>query len=52
MSRQLQFTLGATFFALLVVYGGTRAYKSFAVLGMDSDPGWIARQAGSKVRVD
>ena len=52
MKRQLQFTLGAIFFALLLVYGGTRFYRSFAPLGMDSDPGWIARQVGTSVRVN
>src|SRR6185369_3628296 len=51
MKKQLQFTLGAIFFALLLVYGGTRFYRSFAPLGMDSDPGWIARRVGPSVRV-
>jgi sigma-B regulation protein RsbU (phosphoserine phosphatase) len=51
MKKQLQFTLGAILFALLLVYGGTRFYRSFAPLGMDSDPGWIARQVGTSVRV-
>jgi sigma-B regulation protein RsbU (phosphoserine phosphatase) len=51
MKKQLQFTLGAILFALLLVYGGTRFYRSFAPLGMDSDPGWIARQVGSSVRI-
>ena len=52
MRRRLQFTLGAIFFALLLVYGGARFYKGFAALGMESDPGWIARQVGTQVRVD
>jgi phosphoserine phosphatase RsbU/P len=51
MRRQLQFTLGATFFALLLVYGGVRFDRSLALLGMQSEPGWLARQAGSQVRV-
>ena len=52
MRRRLQFTLGATFFALLMVYGGVRSYRTFATLGMDSDPGWVARQVGNQVRID
>ena len=51
MRRQLQFTLGAIFFALLLVYGGVRFDRSLALLGMESEPGWLARQAGSQVRV-
>ena len=51
MRRQLQFTLGATFFALLLMYGGVRFYRSLALLRMESEPGWLARQAGSQVRV-
>jgi len=51
MRRQLQFTLGATFFALLLVYGGVRFDRSLALLGMQSEPGWLTRQAGSQVRV-
>lgn len=51
MKKQLQFTLGAIFFALLLVYGGTRFYRSFAPLGMDSDPGWVARKVGPAVLV-
>ena len=52
MRRRIQFTLGAIFFALLLVYGGVRLFRGFATLGMESDPGWVARQAGSQVRVD
>jgi sigma-B regulation protein RsbU (phosphoserine phosphatase) len=52
MRRRLQFTLGAIFFALLLVYGGARSFKGFAALGMESDPGWPARQVGTQVRVD
>ncbi len=52
MRRRLQFTFGAIFFALLLVYGGARLHKSFALLGMESDPGWVARQVGNQVRVD
>jgi len=51
MRRRLQFTLGAIFFALLLVYHGERSFKGFAALGMESDPGWVARQAGTQVRV-
>lgn len=51
MRRQVQFTLGAIFFALLLMYGGVRFYRSLALLGMESEPGWLARQAGSQVRV-
>jgi sigma-B regulation protein RsbU (phosphoserine phosphatase) len=51
MERRLQFTLGAFFFALLLMYGGVRSYRSLALLGMDSEPGWVARQVGSQVRV-
>ena len=51
MRRQIQFTLGATFFALLLVYGGVRFERSLALLGMESEPGWLSRQAGSQVRV-
>src|SRR5262245_10939050 len=52
MKRRLQFGLGAIFFALLLVYGGARLFKSFALLGMESDPGWVARQVGNQVLVD
>jgi phosphoserine phosphatase RsbU/P len=52
MRRRLKFTLGAIFFALLLVYGGARVFKGFAALGMESDPGWVARQVGTQVRVD
>src|SRR5215471_14001097 len=52
MKRRLQFALGAIFFALLLVYGGARLFKSFALLGMESDPGWVGRQVGDQVRVD
>lgn len=52
MRRRLKFTLGAIFFALLLVYGGARVFKGFAALGMESDPGWVARQVGNQVRVD
>lgn len=52
MRRRIQFTLAAIFFALLLVYGGARLFRGFATLGMESDPGWVARQAGGKVRVD
>ena len=52
MRRRLQFTLGAIFFALLLVYGGARFFRGFATLGMESDPGWVARQVGNQVRVD
>lgn len=52
MRRRLKFTLGAIFFALLLVYGGARFFKGFATLGMESDPGWVARQVGNQVRVD
>ena len=52
MRRRLKFTLGAIFFALLLVYGGARVFKGFAALGMESDPGWAARQVGNQVRID
>ncbi len=52
MRKRLQFTLGAIFFALLLVYGGARFFKGFAALGMESDPGWGAHQVGNQVRVD
>ncbi|HSB09142.1 MAG TPA: SpoIIE family protein phosphatase [Blastocatellia bacterium] len=48
----MQFTLGAVFFAFLLIYGGARFYKSFALLGMDSGPGWTIRQTGNVVRVN
>ncbi|MFY9572857.1 MAG: SpoIIE family protein phosphatase [Blastocatellia bacterium] len=51
MRRRVQFTLGATFFALSLVYGGARFYKSFAVLGMESEPGWTASQVVGQVRI-
>src|SRR5512145_1833345 len=51
MRRRVQFTLAAIFFALLLVYGGTRFFRGFATLGMKSDPGWVARQVGNQVRV-
>lgn len=52
MRKRLQFTMGAIFFALLLVYGGARFFKGYAALGMTSDPGWVARQVGNQVRVD
>ena len=52
MRRRLQFLLGAIFFALLLVYGGSRFIRGFATLGMESDPGWVARQVGNQVRID
>lgn len=52
MRSRLQFTLGAIFFALLLMYGGARFFRSLALLGMESDPGWVARQVGNQVRVD
>src|SRR5258708_218479 len=52
MRRRLQFTLGAIFFALLLVYGGGRFFKGFAALGMGSGPGWRAREGGGQGRVD
>src|SRR4029079_14419501 len=51
MRKQLQFTLGAVFFALLLMYGGARFFRSLTLLGMESDPGWAARQTGSQVLV-
>lgn len=51
MLRQVQFTLGAIFFALLLVYGGTRFYRSLGSLGMESEPGWDIRLTGSQARV-
>jgi sigma-B regulation protein RsbU (phosphoserine phosphatase) len=51
MRSRLQLTLGGIFFALLLVYGGVRFYRSLGLLGMESDPGWLARQEGSQVQV-
>jgi sigma-B regulation protein RsbU (phosphoserine phosphatase) len=51
MRRRLQFTLGAIFFAFLLIYGGKRFYNSYSLLGMESSPGWSVRQAGSQVRI-
>jgi sigma-B regulation protein RsbU (phosphoserine phosphatase) len=51
MRRRMQFTLGAIFFAFLLIYGGKRFYNSFSLLGMESSPGWTARQSGNQVRV-
>src|SRR5437588_1768477 len=51
MRRRLQFLLGAIFFALLLVYGGVRFYRSVALLDAESEPGWLARQPGSQVQV-
>ena len=51
MLRQLQFTLGAVFFALLLVYGGTRFYRSIGSLSMQSDPGWDLQLIGNQARV-
>jgi sigma-B regulation protein RsbU (phosphoserine phosphatase) len=52
MRKRLQFTFGAIFFALLLIYGGARLRKSFALLGMESDPGWLAQRAENKVWVN
>ncbi|MEK6321770.1 MAG: SpoIIE family protein phosphatase [Acidobacteriota bacterium] len=52
MRSRLQFTWGAIFFALLLMYGGARFFRSVALLGMESDPGWVSRQVGNQVRVD
>jgi sigma-B regulation protein RsbU (phosphoserine phosphatase) len=51
MRRRLQFLLGAIFFALLLVYGGVRFYRSVALLDAESEPGWLARQPGTQVQV-
>lgn len=52
MRRRLQFTLGAIFFAFLLIYGGARFYNSFALLGMESGPGWTIRQTSNALRVN
>src|ERR1041385_9427730 len=52
MRRRLQFTLGAIFFAFLLIYGGERFFRSFALLGMESGPGWTIRQTGNQVRIN
>lgn len=52
MRKRLQFTFGAVFFALLLIYGGARLQKSFALLGMESDPGWLAQRAENKIWVN
>src|ERR1044071_408441 len=51
MRKQIQFTLGAIFFALLIVYGGTRFYRSLGMMTMESDPGWTVRVSGAESRV-
>ena len=51
MRRRLQLTLGGIFFALLLVYGGVRFYRSLALLGMESEPGWTPAQIGNQVRI-
>ncbi|HTG14624.1 MAG TPA: SpoIIE family protein phosphatase [Blastocatellia bacterium] len=51
MRRRTQLFLGATFFALLLVYGGVRFVRTFSLLGMESDPGWTAHQVGNLVLI-
>src|SRR5262245_6708583 len=51
MLKRLQFTLGAIFFALLIVYGGARFFKAVAWLEMESDPGWVSYPVGNSIRV-
>lgn len=51
MRSRLQLTLGGIFFALLLVYGGVRFYRSFGPLGMESEPGWVPGQIGNQVRI-
>jgi len=52
MRRRAQITLGAIFFGLLLIYGGVRFVRTFSLLGMESDPGWRARQVGSLVLIN
>src|SRR2546425_1105511 len=51
MKKRLQFLLGAIFFALLLVYGATRFYRSLGMLDMESDPGFTVRIVGAQARV-
>lgn len=51
MRRNLRFILCATFFTFLLIYGGVRFYRSFAQLGMESDPGWSPRKVGTSIQV-
>ncbi len=51
MKKRLQFLLGAIFFALLLVYGATRFYRSLGMLDMESDPGFTVRITGAQARV-
>ena len=52
MRRRAQLTLGAIFFGLLLIYGGVRFVRTFSLLGMESDPGWRARQVGTLVLIN
>jgi sigma-B regulation protein RsbU (phosphoserine phosphatase) len=49
MKKQLQLILGATFFALLLIYSGIHLSRTIALLGMDSEPGWYPYQAGDRI---
>ena len=51
MRRRLIFIFGSVFFAFLLIYGAKRFYNSFSLLGMESSPGWTARQSGNQVRL-
>lgn len=47
--KQLQLILGATFFALLLIYAGVHLSRTIALLGMDSEPGWYPYKAGNRI---
>src|SRR5262249_20114776 len=49
--KRVQLGLGAIFFALLIVYGGQRLFRSVAVLQMKSDPGFPLYQVINHVLV-
>jgi sigma-B regulation protein RsbU (phosphoserine phosphatase) len=51
MKKQSRLILSATFFALLIVYGGALFLQTTVVMGKRSDPGWSPLQVGSEVRV-
>jgi sigma-B regulation protein RsbU (phosphoserine phosphatase) len=51
MRNRTQFTLGAIFFTLLLIYGGVRFVRTLPLLGMESEPGWRAGQVGTLVMI-
>jgi sigma-B regulation protein RsbU (phosphoserine phosphatase) len=51
MKKQLQMILGATFFGLLFIYAGMNFRNTYAILDLESDPGWVPFHFGDRTLV-